>query len=92
MVVHSFYTLTILRGYEVAPPFLNNRSDPDDYVVVQACCQPVSCCLFHSVVHSSSVDFCLLQRHSSDVPGLLGGLRTLKAAAVDTLFVLVSGL
>ena len=57
MVVHSFYTLTILRGYEFAPPFLNNRSDPDDYVVVQACCQPVSCCLFHSVVHSSSVDF-----------------------------------
>ena len=44
MVVHSFYTLTILRGYEFAPPFLNNRSDPDDYVVVQACCQPVSCC------------------------------------------------
>ena len=37
MVVHSFYTLTILRGYEFAPPFLNNRSDPDDYVVIQAC-------------------------------------------------------
>jgi len=46
-----------------------------------------SCCLFHSVVHSSSVlGFSL--RHSSGI----GGLRTLKAAAVDTLFVIFFGL
>ena len=80
----------ILRGYEFAPPFLNNRSETDDYVVIQACCPPVSCCLFHSVVHSSSVDFSL--RHTLPVPGMLGGLRTLKAAAVDTLFVIFFGL
>jgi hypothetical protein len=89
MVVHSFYTLTILRGYEFAPPFLNNRSDPDDYVVVQ---------MFLVLFIASFTDplwtsvFILSHCVTLPVPGILGGLRTLKAAAVDTLFVIFFGL